>query len=217
MERSHNHNWIARVVGGLFFLSTFSYMFGNGMVTIPADADALLYAAAHGNQMIAGVLLQLVNSAAVVAMGVLLFVAIKPASEATALGYAGARLIEGLLLALGGIATLVLVGLAPITPPNAGAEAMVNGLQLGSRIAYHCGMLALGIGSIPFCWVLFRTRMIPRGLAILGVVGYLSLALGSGLELYGINLNLLHNIPGGIFELILPIWLLVRGFQAQPV
>jgi len=35
------------------------------------------------------------------------------------------------------------------------------------------------------------------------------------LELYGLDLRLLHNLPGGIFELLLPLWLIVRGFKSS--
>ena len=51
-------------------------------------------------------------------------------------------------------------------------------------------------------------------LAALGLVGYVSLLAGSVLELYGLELRLLHNLPDGLFALLLPRWRIVRGFRS---
>jgi hypothetical protein len=119
---------------------------------------------------------------------------------------------ESVLLALGGLAALVVL--------TAGQEPGLRPslmLGSGSKAAYQFAMIALGLGSLPVCALLYRSRLIPRWLAVLGLVGYASLLAGSVLELYGLNLRLLHNLPGGLFELILPLWLLVRGFNHAPL
>lgn len=45
-------------------------------------------------------------------------------------------------------------------------------------------------------------------------MGYATLLAGSVLELYGLDLRLFHNLPGGLFALLLPLWLIVRGFRS---
>jgi hypothetical protein len=74
-------------------------------------------------------------------------------------------------------------------------------------------MIALSLGSIPFCAVLYRTQLVPRALAVLGIVGYASLLLGSVLTLLGLDLHMIHFILGGLFELLLPLWLIAKGFN----
>jgi Domain of unknown function (DUF4386) len=65
------------------------------------------------------------------------------------------------------------------------------------------------------CWLLLRTRLIPRPLAILGLIGYPILAARTIAELFGIHIGLLLTIPGGLFELALAFWLLFKGFNPE--
>ena len=67
-------------------------------------------------------------------------------------------------------------------------------------------------------YLLLRTRLVPRGLSVLGLVGYPALLLATVLDVLGIvdavaGAGLVGLVPGGLFELLLPIWLFVRGFR----
>jgi Domain of unknown function (DUF4386) len=85
----------------------------------------------------------------------------------------------------------------------------------GNFWAYQIAMLVLGIGSLMFCYVLYQSKLIPRFLSAWGFVGYAALAMGALLELFGLKVGLLYSIPGGLFELIFPIWLIVKGFNSS--
>ena len=75
-------------------------------------------------------------------------------------------------------------------------------------------MTGLGVGSLFFCVVLCRARLVPRFLAVWGFVGYASFATGCVLELLGAaRAGLPATILGGLFEVFFAIWLLVRGFN----
>src|SRR4051795_3587805 len=63
------------------------------------------------------------------------------------------------------------------------------------------------------CWLLLRTGLIPRPLAILGLIGYPILAAGTIAELFGIHIGLLLTIPGGLFELALALLAPRQGVQ----
>ncbi len=82
-------------------------------------------------------------------------------------------------------------------------------------LAYNVAMAGLGIGSLFFCLVLYRARLVPRFLAGWGFIGYAAFATGSVLELFGVaGSGLVAAVPGGSFELAFATWLLVRGFSA---
>ena len=77
--------------------------------------------------------------------------------------------------------------------------------------------LFTSVAGLILAYLLFRTRLIPRWIAILGVIGYPVLLIGTVLDLYGVvdvthGAGLVAVVPGGLFELILPIWLLAKGF-----
>jgi hypothetical protein len=54
-------------------------------------------------------------------------------------------------------------------------------------------------------------------MSVLGLVGYAALIIGSSLELFGLDLVMVHYLPGALFELILPIWLIVKGFNSSAI
>src|SRR5947208_13807193 len=73
----------------------------------------------------------------------------------------------------------------------------------------------LGIGSLFFCALLFRTGLVPRFLAVWGFIGYACFAGGNLLELFGVaGAALVSSIPGGLFELTFGIWLIAKGFRS---
>jgi hypothetical protein len=39
--------------------------------------------------------------------------------------------------------------------------------------------------------------------------------IGSVAEFFGIHISLVFSIPGGLFELVLAFWLLIKGFQPK--
>ena len=82
-------------------------------------------------------------------------------------------------------------------------------------MAYQIGQMSLGIGALFLCSLLFRTRLIPRWLAGWGVIGYAIHVAGAIAEIFGIPISIILLIPGGLFELALAFWLLIKGFQPE--
>ena len=78
----------------------------------------------------------------------------------------------------------------------------------------------LGLGGVIFTWQLFRFRLVPNLISIVGVVGY-SLVFAYGLVSWfdlidvtpGFSPVALLAVPVAVFEIILlPFWLFFRGF-----
>lgn len=67
-------------------------------------------------------------------------------------------------------------------------------------------------------YLLFVSGLIPRFLAKLGLLGYAVLAIGIPITLMGVieldrGWGLIFVTPGGLFELIVPLLLIVKGFS----
>jgi hypothetical protein len=73
--------------------------------------------------------------------------------------------------------------------------------------------MTLAIGCIFLCALLYRTRLIPRFLSIAGLIGYPILMAGTIAELFGLHIGTMLTIPGMFFELVLPFWLFIKGFE----
>src|SRR5262249_27682659 len=125
------------------------------------------------------------------------------------------RLGEGLLAALAPLPALGLLWLAtekvePTPTASALAELLLN-LQ-----AWNVNIIAtlFAFGSTVFSWLLLRGRMIPVGLAWLGVVASVLLVVGLPLQLVevigGSTAQILW-LPMALFEIPLGFWLLIKG------
>ncbi|MNI70316.1 hypothetical protein D3C73_1261240 [compost metagenome] len=82
-------------------------------------------------------------------------------------------------------------------------------------LLFDMAMLVLSLGSLLFCYILYRSRLVPRLLSMIGLIGYTGLLASSCLSLVGLDVGGALYIPGAIFELALPIWLIVKGFNVH--
>lgn len=211
----------SRLIGALFLLGFLSYGVGFGLVTsVVGVPDFLSTVSAHQTTLIFGAFLMLLNSVVDVAKGVLFFPILEKHSKRTALAYLATMIVEVVLLAVGVLSLLMIVPLAQqgLDAGQAGA-GWVKGLGSlmvqSNAMAYQVGEMSLAIGCVFLCLLLFRTRLIPRFLAISGVIGYLFLMAGTIAEIFGIHIGLMLTIPGMFFELVLPFWLFFKGFQPE--
>ncbi len=98
--------------------------------------------------------------------------------------------------------------------------AAMAGVQLDSgRDAYYVGLVFLGLGSALFAWVFFESRYIPRALALWGVVSSLYEAFCGFVYLMHPSFGRIlspnwYELPLMIFELLLALWLLIRGVRS---
>jgi hypothetical protein len=145
-----------------------------------------------------GLVLVGANSIAVAAIGVIGFRLLRNQHPRTGAMYLAARIAEAILLA-GGIA---LYSFADV------ADADNSG--------YLLGMIALGVGSLPFWRVVGRGPWLSNRFALWGIVGYATLAAGALFELTtGRGISVIAAIPGGLFEFAVAVHLLRRGFGSE--
>jgi hypothetical protein len=213
----------SRLIGALFLAGFLSYGVGFGLVSsVVGTPDFLSTIPAHQTTLILGALLMLSNSVVDVGKGVLFFPIVENHGKRTALAYLAAMIFEVVLMAVGVLFLLMLVPLAEQVM-DAGGAGMDSARTLGSlaveanTMAYQISQMSLGIGATFLCLLLFRTRMIPRFLSAWGVVGYVMHAAGAIAEIFGFHISLVLLIPGGLFELALALWLIVRGFDSSAI
>jgi hypothetical protein len=76
---------------------------------------------------------------------------------------------------------------------------------------YFLGMIVLGIGSIPTCFLLLKYKITPKWLAIWGMIGYAVFAFGFIMELFGKEWSMYLLGLGGLWEIYFAIWLIIKG------
>ena len=80
--------------------------------------------------------------------------------------------------------------------------------------AYELGMITLGISGVLLCYTLYRAKLVPRWLAIWGLVGYAIILCGMVSAIMGSGLGDLSSYAGGLWEVFVGLWLIVKGFNA---
>lgn len=185
----------AATVGVLFFVQLLTFMFGSQLVT------AFLDGGAGKASLTIGVLLEICSGLAVVGIGLLMYPVLKVLDPRLAPGYPIMRITEFAVSVV--LALYLLSQLEPF--PNHLLWVYVP----------------TGIGGILLNYLLFRSRLVPRPICVLGLVGYSLLLLLVPLDLLGVvtegsGLGLVLLVPGGLYEfLMLPTWLIIRGFSPE--
>ena len=183
----------ATAVGILFFVQIVTYMIGAQAIRAFEDGDATA-------SPTTGVLLTMVSGLAVVGIGLLMYPVLKQVDRRLAVWYPVLRVVEFAVSAACGVYLLTQLQVVPN-----------NHLWV---------YIPTGIGGLILTYLLFVSRLVPRPIAVLGIVGYASLLLGVLLDLLGVldmvaGAGLVLVAPGGLFEFVfLPIWLIVKGFRS---
>ena len=184
---------IAVLVGVLFLTATITYYTGSDLIrSFFIDENP------NKTSLVIGVLLEIADGVAVVGIGVLMFPILKMFNKRLALGYVIFRIIECAIIIAAGIYMLSLLKL----------------MWKYEMIIF----LFTGLGGLIFSYLLYQSKLIPRLLSALGVIGYAMLSVGVLLDLSGYfymntDAGMLLYIPGGLFELFLPVWLFIKGFN----
>ena len=209
----------SRLIGALFLVGFLFYGVGAALVTSVTGApDFLATISAHQTTLVIGAFLMLLNTVVDVGKGVLFFPILENHGKRSALAYLAFIVVQVVLLDIGVVGLLMIAPLGQFAA-DAGqatapwAQAFGSLLIQWNSMAYAIGEATLGVGGLFLCSLLFRTRLIPRFLAVAGFIGYVSLIVGMVAEIFGMHIGLVLSVPGIFFEIGLPLWLFVKGFQ----
>ena len=219
-EKTNTYRTTARIVGAMY-LAGFVVGIG-GIVLIQSilgAPDHLATLPANSMLLAIGAVLWLMAAAWDAAHGILMFPILKHHnSERIAVGYLGFRIMDGLVIAIMVLFVLVQI---PIGSEylNAGAsdasylQALSTVFMQAQLDAYNIAMTTLGISGLLLCYSFYKSKLVPRILAVWGLVGYAVILCGSMVEVLGFNLLSIHAIPGGLWEMFIGVWLIVKGFD----
>jgi hypothetical protein len=169
-----------------------------------------------------GATLELILIIANVGTAVVPYAIFRRYSESLALGYVAARLVESFFIGIGIISLLTFVfmrqeGMASSDPVL--GQALVA--LYDRTFLIGPGFFAGVANGMILGYLMFRTGLVPRGLAVLGLIGGPLLVLSCIAILFdlterGAVPQLVATIPEFIWELSFGIYLIVKGFRPSP-
>ena len=175
------HRRISLAFGALFLITFVTSIPALGLFQpVLDDPQGYIAGAGADNRIYFGAFLELILIVANIATAVVVFPLLKRQNEILSLGYVTARIMESVFILVGIIAVLAVVTLRH----DAGADAAALGGLAESLAAIKDWTFLLGPGFVVgigngliLGYLMYKSGLMPRGLAMLGIIGGPLLAL----------------------------------------
>ncbi len=210
------------LVAGMLYLLTFVsiptlFLYGQ----VKSD-PSYITSTGPDTAIIFGAMLEVIVALACIGTGVALYPVVKRQNEGVALGFIGARILEAGAIFAGVVALMAIVSLRQA---GAGDDALVTGQAL---LAQHTWTTLLGQGLLPafnallLGSLMYKSRLLPRFLPVLGFIGaplLVASVVGTLLGFWGP----VSPVAGAgalflaLWEFGMGLWLLVKGFRPEGV
>ena len=211
------------LVAGILYLLTF--------VSIPSPF--FLYAQVRNNPeyilgpgpdtaVFFGGILEIIVALAGTGTAVALYPVLKRQNEGLALGLVGARAVESAGI-LAGVACLLSIVSLRQAGAGTGALAISQTLAiLYGRIFLLSQSLMPALDDLLLGFLLYQSRLVPRVLPLVGLIGGPLLLVGDIGTLFNFwgqvsSVSALLALPIALFEFSLGVYLTVKGFQPSPI
>jgi hypothetical protein len=210
------------LAAGVLYLLTFISIPTLALYASILNDPNYIIGAGPDTAIIIGGILEIFMALACIGTAVVLYPVIKRQNEGIALGFVGARILEA-----GTIFADVVCLLAVVTLRRAGvgADALVTGkalvalydwFRLGQNLMPAVNALLLGS-------LLYQSRLVPRILPLLGIIGAPLLIANTIVIMFGITSGPIYLLTGigvlpiALWEFSLGVWLTVKGFNPSAI
>lgn len=213
---------------GLFYIAAAATSIIAVIFYQPVLEDEWYMAVANGveTKVLMGVLNDILLVVSAIGTAVMLFPYLRRWNEHIALGYLCFRFMEAVFIAIGLVSILGLWHLS-IYYDEGRLMSEEQLLSIGLLLqAFHrwTAMLGpnlmLGLNTFLYSSLLLKSRLVPKPLAVLGMVTAVLVFLAGLLEMVGVvepysTVKGLIALPVGVYEMSLAVWLIVKGFDKQ--
>ena len=194
-----------------------------GSVTAPVDFATL---AGNENRVVLTALIEFIWAASGMGIVIGLYPVLRKFNPALALGSVAGRVVENIFILVGALSLLVLL---TVSQQAAGAAVPSSFQATGDTLVAvrdwvggFVAMIPFGVGAFLYYYVLYRSRLVPRWLSGWGLV---AIVLSTVAAVYAgftqdfgfTTVNSVLSAPIGIQEMVLAVWLIVKGFNPSMV
>jgi hypothetical protein len=219
---------IATVTGWLFLITYVTSIPAQLVLYAPLLKDPLFILGSGPAPGISlGALLELILVVANIGTAVVLYPLVRRQNETIAISYVAARVVESTVIMVGIFSVLSVLALRQGVVGGVGEDVLIPIGQ--ALVALHDASFLLGPGflaglgnGILLGYLMYRAALVPRGMAMLGLVGGPLLILAMVGVLFGAFApgslwQIIATVPEFFWELFLGIYLIVKGFKPSPI
>jgi hypothetical protein len=215
------------LAAGLFYIATFVF-------SIPAlgfykdvldDDKQFVLGAGNETAVLWGGLFEVLTALTGIGTAVVLYRVLRRDSQSAAIGFVASRTLEAAMIFVGVVSLLSVVTMRQ----DYGAADASTVLPISQAlVAVHNWTFLLGPGVMPavnalcFATVMYRTRLVPRIIPTLGLIGAPLLLVSSTASLFGVHEQvsstaMLMALPIAAWEFSVGVYMTVKGFKPQPL
>ncbi|MCZ2849348.1 DUF4386 domain-containing protein [Modestobacter sp. VKM Ac-2978] len=208
----------ATAAGWFFIVAAVAAIAGLALYQPALGDPAYVLGAGSDGRVLLGGFLEVVLAASCIGTAVALYPVVKRESESVALGYVCGRLLEAAVITTGIAATLSLVTLRGAGSSTEVARALIAVHDWTFLLGPG---LVIGVNSLLLAWLMHRSRLVPRWIAVLGLIGGPLVFVSSTAVLFGLYEDtspwrFVAAIPVTAWEMSLAVRLIAKGFT-RPV
>ena len=217
------------LVAGIFYLITFISIPTLALYRPVLNHQNWIISSGGHTAVLVGGFLEVIVALAGIGTAVTLYPVVKRQNEGVALGFVASRLLEAAMIFTGVLSLLSLVTLKHDLGGAAGANAAALVTTGASHVAIYNWTMLLGqtlmpcINALLLGSLMYRSRLVPRIIPIVGLIGapLLLTAVVATLFSGGIGhvsaFQAIATLPVAAWEFSLGVWLVVKGFKPSPI
>ena len=219
-----NQKFNAIITGICFITATVTAITGLKLYDpVLYETDYLVATANNSHQVVLGAVFELILACANIGTGIMLFPHLRKVNESLGLGYALFRLLEVVFILIGIISMLSIVSLSHQymihTGDAASLQTNANILKTIHGWSFILGPhFMLGVNTFIYSSLFYRSELVSRRLAVLGMTGAVLILTAAILEMFFIIPTfsayvIVMALPIAVYEMVLAGWLIVKGFN----
>jgi len=222
-------NKTSRILGAAFLFQFFTSIISSAVILPQASGisamgapenigESLIRIANHPGLMMANILGEMFTALGIAFLGVMLFLALRKFGEKMVTVALGFYLVEAAILA---VSNLEVLSLLHISQEYVAAGQPEYLLRLG-KMAIESTGYAYTLHTLPFCYgaVLFyylldKSRAVPRGLSLWGLISIIPFLIGIPMSILGYEFPFFLYLPYVPFEFVIGLWIFIKGLEEK--
>ena len=209
------------LAAGVLYLLTFVSIPTLALYSAVKDPNYLL-GSGPDTPVLLGGLLEMIVALAGIGTAVALYPVLKSQNQGVALGFVGTRILEAAGIAVGVVALLTVVSLRQAGAAAAGLVTAKAFTTMYSWAFLQAQSLMPAINALLRGSLLYRSRLVPRALPVVGLIGAPLLLASVLATLFGVFSQTsapaaLLAFPIALWEFSLGVYLIVKGFKPSPI
>ena len=213
-------NKTSRVLGVAFLLQ-FVTSFCSGVLLrqawfVPGNINETMFKIANNPWLMrVNILVDMLTALGIIFLGAMLFVTLRNQSETIAVVALGFYILEAALLAVSRMEAFSLLRISQeyaTAGQPAYLETMGNlAFESMDFVGSTLHMLAFCVGGILFYYLLYKSKIVPRVLPLWGIITVFPMLIATLSAIFGYELSFFLYVPYIPFELVIGVWILIKG------